>query len=335
MNIPQSMNAMVLNEPGTSLMYKQIPVPVPTSKQVLIKVMACGICRTDLHIIDGELDHPKLPLVQGHEIIGSVAATGNEVTGLKINDLVGVPWLGYTCGHCKFCLAGKENLCDNALFTGYTIDGGFAEYTVADSRFCIMLSAEYGKASSAPLLCAGLIGYRSYNMIATSAKNIGIYGFGAAAHIITQIAKVQGKKIFAFTREGDTKAQSFALEMGSVWSGSSTQIAPEKLDAAIIFAPAGELVAMALRNIDKGGEIICGGIHMSDIPGFPYNLLWEERSIKSVANMTRKDGQEFFKTLRDIPVHPHTEVFELKQANEAIKKLRHGQIEGAAVLVME
>lgn len=326
---------MVLTQPGTPLVYMQLPVPVPTSNQVLIKVIACGICRTDLHIIDGELDHPKLPLVQGHEIIGRIVATGRNLTGLKINDLVGVPWLGYTCGHCKFCLAGKENLCDNPLFTGYTIDGGFAEYTVADSGFCIMLSAEYGKASSAPLLCAGLIGYRSYNMIAESAKNIGIYGFGAAAHIITQIAKAQGKKIFAFTREGDTKAQSFALKMGSNWSGSSTQTAPEKLDAAIIFAPVGELVTMALRNIDKGGEVICGGIHMSDIPGFSYNILWEERSIKSVANMTRKDGQEFFKTLREIPVHPQTQVFRLNQANEAIDKLRHGQIEGAAVLVMD
>lgn len=335
MIIPETMNAMVLNKPESDLEYKQIPVPAPESHQVLIKVIACGICRTDLHIIDGELLHAKLPLVQGHEIIGRVVAAGNKVSSLKVNDLVGVPWLGYTCGHCKFCQMGKENLCDNALFTGYTIDGGFAEYTAADARFCIILSAEYSKASSAPLLCAGLIGYRSYKMIAKSAKNIGIYGFGAAAHIITQIAKAEGKRIFAFTREGDIEAQSFAIKMGSTWSGNSNESSPEKLDGAIIFAPAGELVSQALKDIDKAGEVICGGIHMSNIPGFAYNLLWEERSIKSVANMTRNDGQEFFKTLKDITVHTRTETFELKQANEAIDKLRHGKIQGAAVLVMD
>lgn len=329
------MNAMVLEQPGHLLIYKKIAVPVATGQKVLIKVTACGICRTDVHVIDGELNQPKLPLVPGHEIIGKVVTLGEEVTNLKINDVVGVPWLGYTCGHCKFCLHGKENLCDNAKFTGYNIDGGFAEFTLADSRFCIPLSGEYVKPATAPLLCAGLIGYRSYNMIDKSAKKIGMYGFGAAAHIITQIAKSQGKNIFAFTREADKEAQIFALRMGAGWSGGSDEIPPEKLDAAIIFAPAGDLITKALKDVDKAGQVICGGIHMSDIPGFPYQLLWEERSIKSVANMTRQDGKDFFEVLKTIPVHTQTQMFELRQANEAITKLRHGKIHGAAVLLME
>lgn len=329
------MNAMVLEQPGHPLVYKQIPIPVASGQKVLIKVTACGICRTDLHIIDGELNQPKLPLVPGHEIIGKVVAAGPEVTNLKINDSVGVPWLGYTCGVCKFCLSGKENLCDNPKFTGYNIDGGFAEYTLADSRFCIPLSGQYIKPEAAPLLCAGLIGYRSYNMIDKSAQKIGMYGFGAAAHILTQIAKSQGKNIFAFTREADKEAQVFALQMGAGWSGGSNETPPEKLDAAIIFAPAGELILKALKDVDKGGQVICGGIHMSDIPGFPYEILWEERSIKSVANMTRQDGKDFFGILNTIPVHTQTQMFELRQANEAINNLRHGKIQGAAVLLME
>jgi propanol-preferring alcohol dehydrogenase len=335
MKIPDTMNAMVLEQPGHLLVYKKIPVPVATGRQVLIKVTACGICRTDLHVIDGELNQPKLPLVPGHEIIGKVVATGTTVNNLKINDPVGIPWLGYTCGHCRFCLGGRENLCDNAKFTGYNIDGGFAEYTLADSRFCIPLSGEYIKPAAAPLLCAGLIGYRSYSMIDKSAKKIGMYGFGAAAHIITQIARAQGKNIFAFTRETDTAAQIFALKMGASWSGSSTESPPEKLDAAIVFAPAGELIPKALKDVDKAGQVICGGIHMSDIPAFSYDLLWEERSIKSVANMTRQDGKEFFEILKTIPVHTQTETFDLRQANEAIIKLRNGNIQGAAVLLMD
>jgi propanol-preferring alcohol dehydrogenase len=329
------MNAMVLEQPGHPLIYKKIPVPVATGYQVLIKVTACGICGTDLHVIDGELTQPKLPLVPGHEIIGKVVATGPAVTDLKISDTIGVPWLGYTCGHCKFCLGGKENLCDNAKFTGYNIDGGFAEYTLADSRFCIPLSGQYVKPEAAPLLCAGLIGYRSYNMIDKSAKKIGMYGFGAAAHIITQIAKSQGKDIFAFTREGDKEAQVFALRMGAGWSGGSNETPPKKLDAAIIFAPAGDLIPKALKDVDKAGQVICGGIHMSDIPGFPYQIFWEERSIRSVANMTRQDGKDFFEILKTIPVHTQTQKFELQLANEAISKLRHDKIQGAALLLME
>lgn len=286
---------MVLVQLGQPLVYKRIPIPTGSDQQVLIKVTACGICRTDFHVIGGELSQPKLPLIPGHEIIGKVVAIGTEVTNLKINDLVGVPWLGYTCGHCKFCRSGKENLCDHAKFTRYNLDGGFAEYTLADSRFCIPLSGQYVNPEAAPLLCAGLIGYRSYSMIDKSARKIGMYGFGAAAHIITQIAKSQGKIIFAFTREGDKEGQHFALKMVAEWSGGSDEASPDKLDAAIIFAPAGELIPKALKDVDKAGQVICGGIHMSDIPGFPYPLLWEERSIQSVANMTPAGWKGFFR----------------------------------------
>ena len=326
---------MVLEHPHKPLLYKQLPVPQPLAGQVLIKVIACGVCRTDLHIIDGELTQPKLPLIPGHEIIGRVVGFGNGVEGHKINDLVGVPWLGYTCGHCKYCMAGKENLCENALFTGYTIDGGYAEYTVADARFCFHLTDAYDKASSAPLLCAGLIGFRSYQMVDPLAKNIGLYGFGAAAHILTQVALSQGKNIYAFTRDGDEQARLFAIKMGACWAGGSSITPPEKLDAAIIFAPAGELVVKALKDVDKGGQVICGGIHMSEIPAFSYDLLWEERMIKSVANLTRNDGLEFFKLLKGINVTTQTELFSLKQANEALKNFREGKISGAAVLVMD
>lgn len=328
------MNAMVLEKQGESLVYKTLPVPEPGANQLLIKVIACGVCRTDLHIIDGDLTKPKLPLILGHEIVGKVAAMGRNVEGFYRNDIVGVPWVGHTCGKCKYCKAGKENLCDNALFTGYTIDGGFAEYAVADARFCFQLTPEKSKPDTAPLLCAGLIGYRSYGMIGKNAKNIGIYGFGAAAHIITQVAVAQGKNIYAFTREGDESSQAFALKMGACWAGSSNSRPPLKLDAAIIFAASGELIPKALQNVDKGGEVICGGIHMSKIPSFSYDLLWQERSVRSVANLTREDGLNFFKTLEEIPVHTETETFELKQANEAIEKLRTGRINGAAVLVM-
>lgn len=329
------MRAMVLEHQHQPLVYKQVPIPKPVSGQVQIKIIACGICRTDLHVIDGELTRPRLPLIPGHEIIGRITGVGPQVEDLKIDDLVGVPWLGYTCGKCKFCSQGKENLCDNARFTGYTIDGGYAEYTVADARYCFLLSDKYGKAASAPLLCAGLIGYRSYHMIDEGAKNIGMYGFGAAAHILIQVAKAQNKKVFAFTRDNDTKSQSFADELGAHWVGGSSDTPAEKLDAAIIFAPAGELIPKALRDVDKGGTVICGGIHMNEIPAFSYDLLWEERILRSVANLTRKDGLDFFALLKSVEVITQTELFPLNKANQAIEQLRKGQIKGAAVLVMD
>lgn len=329
-----TMKAMILEEQKKSLVLKTIPLPVPLAEQVLIKVIACGVCRTDLHIMDGELAHPKLPLIPGHEIIGIVAKKGEKATSLKEGDVVGVPWLGYTCGTCKYCLKGQENLCAHAGFTGYTIDGGFAEYTVADEKYCFPLSSMYGNASGAPLLCAGLIGYRSYSMIPPNATHIGIYGFGAAAHILIQVANYQRKKIFAFTRRGDIPAQNFALRLGAVWVGDSFEDPPEKLDGAIIFAPAGELVPKALQDIDKGGVVICGGIHMSDIPSFSYDILWEERSIRSVANLTRKDGEEFLKLAPRIPVQTEIKKYHLVQANEALNDLRNGRLQGAAVLVM-
>jgi propanol-preferring alcohol dehydrogenase len=312
-----------------------LPIPTPGDGQILIKVIACGVCRTDLHIIDGELNDPKLPLIPGHEIIGTVAAIGKDVTNHKINDLVGVPWLGYTCGSCKYCKLGKENLCVNAKFTGYTINGGYAEYTVANALFCFPLDQVYDNPVAAPLLCAGLIGFRSYRMIDNTAKIIGLYGFGAAAHIITQIAIAQNKTIYAFTRDGDMDAQSFAGKMGASWVGSSSQEPPEKLDAAIIFAPAGELIPMALKNVDKGGQVICGGIHMSEIPAFNYDLLWEERMVRSVANLTREDGVEYFRLLSNTHVKTQTTLFGLRQANEALDEFRNGKVSGAAVLVME
>lgn len=330
-----TMQAMVFEGAGKPLTLKQVPTPVPADDQVLIKIIACGICRTDLHVLDGELTHPKLPLIPGHEIIGTVVSVGKNVRNIKENDLAGVPWLGYTCGICKYCRRGKENLCENAKFTGYTLDGGYGQYTVAFSKYCFKLSEQYHNARSAPLLCAGLIGFRSYRMADPKAQNIGMYGFGAAAHILIQIAGAQNKKVFAFTRDGDSKSQSFARELGAYWVGGSSEMPPEKLEAAIIFAPAGELIPKALKDLDKGGEVICGGIHMSQIPAFSYDLLWEERMIRSVANLTRDDGLNFFELLNSVNVHTQTELFPLSQANEAIAKLRKGEIRGAAVLVME
>jgi propanol-preferring alcohol dehydrogenase len=335
MMLPNSMNAMVLEKAGHLLVHKTLPLPVPLPQQVLIKIIACGVCRTDLHIIDGELNRPKLPLIPGHEIIGTVVKIGNNAGLLKEDEIVGVPWVGYTCGKCRYCISGKENLCEQAVFTGYTINGGFAEYTVADERYCFPVSSKYANASGAPLLCAGLIGYRSYNMIDKNAKNIGIYGFGAAAHIIIQVAIHQRKKVFAFTKKGDTHAQSFANKLGAIWTGDSTESPPEKLDAAIIFAPIGNLVPKALRDLDKAGMVVCGGIHMSDIPSFPYNILWEERIIRSVANLTRKDGEEFLKLAVEVSVKTEVQLFPLQKANEAIRNVREGIIQGgAAVLVM-
>ncbi|TFF37570.1 zinc-binding alcohol dehydrogenase family protein [Mucilaginibacter psychrotolerans] len=328
------MQAMVMEAAGQPLVCKTMPIPVPNEEQVLVRIIACGVCRTDLHIMDSELPKPKLPLIPGHEIIGTIAQVGSKVTSLQIGDLIGIPWLGYTCGHCKYCLRDQENLCENALFTGYTIDGGYAEYTVAFQKYCFHLSPQYGHPAAAPLLCAGLIGYRSYQMINSAAKRIGFYGFGAAAHILIQIARSQGKEIYAFTRDGDLQAQAFATRMGAVWAGGSTEAPPVTLDAAIIFAAVGELIPKALADIDKGCPVICGGIHMSDIPSFPYKLLWEERSIRSVANLTRKDGDDFFALIAKIEVKTETRLFPLRQANEALAATRNGGLNGAAVLVM-
>jgi len=329
--VPKTMQAMVMDVAGSPLVMKTLPAPVPAPGQVLIKVIACGICRTDLHIMDNELQHPKPALIPGHEIIGKVMSTG---THLKTGDIVGVPWLGYTCGTCKYCLRHQENLCENALFTGYTMDGGFAEYTVAFEQYCFVMPAMYANANGAPLLCAGLIGYRSWQMIDKQAQHVGIYGFGAAAHILGQIARFQHKSVYAFTRPGDKQAQRFAISEGAVWSGNSLEAPPVKLDAAIIFAPYGSLVPVAMSSLDKGGCLICGGIHMSDIPGFPYDLLWEERSIKSVANLTRADGDALLAIAPQVPVKTTIVRFKLEQANEALDKLRRGDIEGAAVLVL-
>lgn len=329
------MNAMVLDRPGQPLVYRQVAIPQPGPGQLQLQVIACGVCRTDLHVVDGELAAPKLPLIPGHEVIARVIASGAVVTGFGHDAIVGVPWLGYTCGKCRFCRSGQENLCENGRFTGYTLDGGYAEYLVADARFCFLMPSGYQDATAAPLLCAGLIGFRCYRLLRPEAVKIGLYGFGAAAHILTQIAKAQHKQIFAFTRGGDTEAQLFALRMGAGWAGSSLDEPPELLDAAIILAPAGELVPKALKDTDKGGQVICGGIHMSDIPAFPYALLWQERSLRSVANLTRADGQAFLQQLELAPVKTQTTLFKLSEANEALGQLRSGQVKGAAVLVMD
>ena len=328
------MQAMVFKAACQPLVYTILPVPKPSPQQVLVKIIACGVCRTDLHIVDGELDQPKLPLVPGHEIIGTVVQAGKEVSVLKEGDLVGIPWLGYTCGECKYCLRDQENLCEKAAFTGYTLDGGFAEYTVAHQRYCLPVSPSQATPAGAPLLCAGLIGYRSYGMVGKNVESIGIYGFGAAAHILIQVALYQQKKIFAFTRDGDLEAQSFAMKLGASWAGDSSQPPPRKTDASIIFAPVGALIPKALQDTGKGGTVVCGGIHMSDIPSFRYSLLWEERTVRSVANLTRKDGLEFMKLADEIPVKTDIKEFPLQQANEALECLRNGKVQGAAVLVM-
>jgi len=329
-----TMKAMVMTKPGQPLVYETVSKPRPSAKQVLVKVIACGVCRTDLHIMDGELEQPKLPLIPGHEIIGIVEETGSEVVKLNVGDLVGIAWLGYTCGTCRYCLKGEENLCENALFTGYTINGGFAECTVAYADYCFPLAPQFNHPSSAPLLCAGLIGYRSYKMINSDAERIGIYGFGAAAHILIKIALHQDKKIYAFTRDGDVIAQRFATRLGAAWVGDSTIPPPEKLDAAIVFAPVGSLIPKALKDVDKGGTVVCGGIHMSDIPGFPYELLWGERILRSVANLTRKDGKEFLDLATQLPIKTETRLFKLHEANEALAAVRGGKLSGAAVLVI-
>ena len=325
------MRAMLYEKPGQPLRSAELPAPKPGAGQILIRVRACAVCRTDLHVVDGELTQPKLPLVPGHEIVGTVEEKGGGVERFKIGDRVGIPWLGWSCGLCSYCLTGRENLCDQARFTGYTLDGGYAEYTVADQRFCFSIPDSYGDLKAAPLLCAGLIGYRSL-VKAGSGKRLGIYGFGAAAHIIAQVALYQKREIYAFARPGDKEAEQFARDLGAVWAGSSNELPPAKLDAAIIFAPVGNLVPQALRAVGKGGTVVCGGIHMSDIPTFPYEILWEERSICSVANLTRRDAEEFLAFAPKVPVRTAVEMFPLEEANEALARLRSGKIRGAAVL---
>jgi alcohol dehydrogenase, propanol-preferring len=334
MKFPDKMTAMVLEKKGEKLREKKVAVPTISHDQVLIKIKACGVCHTDLHIIDQELTKPKLPLIPGHEIVGYIVKIGKNVKKFKINNRVGVPWLGLTCGYCRYCKRGEENLCENALFTGYTIDGGYAEYTAANQNYCFHIPDEYGDAEAAPLLCAGLIGYRTYKMAGDKVENLGIYGFGAAAHIIVQIAIHQGKKVFAFTRPGDIEAQDFAHKLGAAWAGDSTKTPPEKIDAALIFAPVGSLIPAALKASDKAATIVSGGIHMSDIPSFPYKLLWEERIIRSVANLTRSDGEEFMKIAPKVPVKTEIIKLPLNRANEALDKLRAGKVDGAFVLIM-
>ena len=332
-SVPSTMKAMVLEEQGKPLIEKELPVPEPEPHQLLVKILCCGVCRTDLHIYDGELQEPSLPLIPGHEIIGEVVTAGSAVSGFETGRRVGVPWLGHVCGDCFYCRIGKENLCDDAEFTGYQINGGYAEYTVADAHFCFPVSEAMDYAHAAPLMCAGLIGYRSYRMITTQADKIGFYGFGAAAHILVQVAFHQGKQVYAFTRPGDKVGQRFAREKGVVWAGDSTQEPPEKLDAAIIFAPVGPLVPAALKAVRKGGQVISAGIHMSDIPEFPYHLLWEERTIQSVANLTRQDGEEFLSLAPDIPIETDITKYPLSEANQALEDLRNGKFSGAAVLM--
>lgn len=326
------MRAMLLEQPRFPLRWAECDRPRPTSQQLLLRVKACGVCRTDLHVLDGELAQSKLPLVLGHEIVGVVEAVGERVERFQIGDRVGVPWLGSICGRCRFCQRGQENLCEAAQFTGYQLDGGYAEFAVADQKFCFPIPAAYSDAEAAPLLCAGLIGYRSLSMCG-DARRVGIYGFGAAAHIVAQVARFQGREIFAFTRPGDSAAQKFARDLGAVWAGSSEDRPPDLLDAAILFAPVGALVPQALRYLDKGGVVVCGGIHMSDIPRFPYELLWGERVIRSVANLTRRDGEEFLKLAPQVPVRTEVQTFELREANEALAALREGRLRGAAVLL--
>jgi len=327
------MRAMILDRPGQPLRLADLPVPTPQPGQVLLRVRACGVCRTDLHIVDGELTQPNLPLVLGHQIVGTVEATGDRVEQFSVGDRVGVPWLGHTCNHCRYCLSGRENLCDYAQFTGYQINGGYAEYTVADERFCFPIPDAYPDLQAAPLLCAGLIGYRSYRMIG-DAERLGFYGFGSAAHILIQVARFEGRQVYVFTRPGDVEGQQCARELGAVWAGGSDELPPELLDAAILFAAAGQLVPAALRAVAKGGVVVCAEIHMSDIPAFPYEILWSERVLRSVANLTRKDGVEFLSLAPKIPVRTEVEAFPFTDANIALDALRSGKINGAAVLVV-
>ncbi len=333
------MRAMVLEKPRLPLEMRERPVPVPAASEILVEIAACGVCRTDLHVVDGELPNPKLPIVPGHEIVGRVAAIGSAVAGFAVGERIGVPWLGYTCGVCLYCRSGRENLCDRPLFTGYTRDGGYATHTLADARYCFPLPERMDDAEVAPLLCAGLIGWRSYRMAGAegparaNVEALGLYGFGAAAHILTQVAAWQGRRVYAFTRSGDAAAQKFARSLGAVWAGGSDEMPPEPLDAAIIFAPVGALVPAALKAVRKGGRVVCGGIHMSDIPSFPYRLLWEERHVLSVANLTRVDATEFLTVAPQAGVRTEIKRYALAAANEALADLRDGRLQGAAVLI--
>ncbi|MEQ6887476.1 zinc-dependent alcohol dehydrogenase family protein [Halomonas sp. CS7] len=327
------MRAMRLHAAGQPLHLERLPLPEPGPGEVQVRVLACGVCRTDLHVLDGELSEPRLPLIPGHEIVGEVTALGEGVTDLATGQRVGVPWLGWTCGECDPCRAGRENLCERAEFTGYTRDGGYAEYCVADARYCFPLPAEDAQAA-APLLCAGLIGYRTWRLAGGEAnQRLGLYGFGAAAHILAQLAVARGQSVYAFTRPGDTQAQAFARRLGAVWAGGSDEAPPEPLDAALLFAPVGELIPTALAAVRPGGAVVSGGIHMSDIPAFPYRLLWEERSLKSVANLTRQDGEEFLALAPEVPIRTETHAYPLEEANRALEDLREGRLSGAAVLI--
>jgi alcohol dehydrogenase, propanol-preferring len=328
------MRAMVLNEQGKPLEMKELEKPEPGPGQLRLKVRACGICRTDLHVMDGDLDEPELPLVMGHQIIGVVDAIGEGVEGISEGQRMGVPWLGYSCGECRYCRSDRENLCDEARYTGYQIDGGFAEYTVADAHFCFPVPEDYPDLQAAPLLCAGLIGYRSLRM-AGDGERIGFYGFGAAAHILIQVVRYEKRDVYAFTRPGDSEAQDFARELGAVWAGGSDETPPDSLDAAIIFAPVGKLVPAALKAVRKGGIVVCAGIHMSDIPSFPYKDLWEERQIRSVANLTRKDGEEFLELAPKVPVETTVKTYPLEDTNRALEDLRQGNFTGSAVIVVD
>jgi len=328
------MRAIVLEEPGRPLRELDVPRPVVAPGQVLLRVRACGVCRTDLHVADGELPDPKLPLVLGYQIVGTVEQVGEGASRFGLGRRVGVPWLGWTCGECRFCRSGRENLCDRARFTGYQLDGGYAEYAAADERFCFPVPDGYPDLQAAPLLCAGLIGYRALRA-AGPAERLGLYGFGASAHIVAQVARHEELRVFALTRPGDEEAQALALELGADWAGATNAGPPEELDAAIIFAPVGELVPRALRAVGKGGTVVCAGIHMTDIPSFPYELLWGERRLVSVANLTRRDGEEFLALAPEIPVRTEVEVFRLEQANDALGQLRGGRIRGAAVLAVQ
>ena len=326
------MKAMVLERPGEALRLVERPDPQPGPGQVQVKVSACGVCRTDLHVVDGDLTEPRLPIVPGHEIVGRVSALGDGVDSFDLGDRVGIPWLGYSCGCCRYCASGDENLCDEPGFTGYQIDGGYADVTVADARYCFPLPGPQGDAECAPWLCAGLIGFRSLVMAGDDCEKLGIYAFGPAAHIVAQVARYQQREVYAFTSPGDRAAQAFALEMGCAWAGDSTAASPTELDAAIIFAPVGSLVPAALRAVRKGGVVVCGGIHMSEIPAFPYDILWGERVVRSVANLTRQDAIDFLELAPRIPVRTQVEEYPLEQANEALQALRSGNLTGAAVL---
>ena len=325
---------MILEAPGKPLRKVELPNPSPGPGQVLIHVNVCGVCRTDLHVIDGDLTEPKLPIIPGHQIVGRVVSTGDGATGFSAGDPVGVPWLGGSCGRCDYCRTGRENLCDDAKYMGYQIDGGFAELCVADEQFCFPIPDGYPDLQAAPLLCAGLIGYRSLCMVGDG-KRLGLYGFGATAHIIIQVARYQGRQVYAFTRQGDKSSQEFAMNLGATWAGASGETPPQPLDAAIIFAPVGDLVPLALRAVVRGGTVVCAGIHMSDIPSFPYSLLWGERVIRSVANLTRRDGEEFLSLAPKVPVRTSVHPYPLEKAGDALEDLRAGRFEGAAVIVVD